>query len=227
MKTLFAAVTVGSALIAGHAQACVVRYWDPFFAEGRVRVADGEWRDISIEASFGNVRIETDDLRTPWGRLTVTGNLGGEATVFSVAKEREAPKIARLAWKTSLAEALSQAGLGTAMLDGLPSLQLDIRDGPHAINGFECFYPAIKADLRMRSVGPYRQDICLTDKGVPVIMNDSAGKRIYELRKVTFRSIPDARFKAPQGWIVTDRMPAYLTKWDCGGGKKVARNRNS
>lgn len=223
MRTLFVTVAAVATLAAGQAQACVANYANPFIAEGRVRKAGGEWRDITIEASFFNVRVEAEDPRTPWGRLALTGNFNGKATVFSVATDGSVPLNARVAWKTSVDEALPEVGLSSVIISAVSPIVHNVRDGPYKVNGFDCYYPAFEADLRMRGKGPWRRDMCLTLQGVPVFLNDASGRRIFELRKVDFRDIPSSRFEPPRGWATTDKMPAYLTEWGCGSKRVPAK----
>jgi hypothetical protein len=214
VKRLFAAVVAISLLVVGQAEACAGFKFDkPFHATGRARGADGEWRAISIEAREYRVRVEYADPRTPWGRLAVTGSFDGWGLVFPVAKDGKVPAEARVVWKTSLETALSEVVVTSTLLDHLNGLMWDNPSRLYNINGFQCVYPAdLGADWKKKG---YRDDICLTREGVPVMINDSSGRRIYELSEVTFRPVSKDRFQAPKGWPTTDKMPDYLRKWGC------------
>jgi hypothetical protein len=213
MRSLFATVVAASLLIAGQAEACAgFGFQKPFHAMGRARQADGEWRAISIEAGGYRVRVEYSDPRTPWGWLATTGSFDGDGLVFPVARGGKVPPEARVVWKTSLSEGLAEVVVTSTLLDHLNGLMWGRYSRVYNINGFECVYPGDTFDSEGRTTR-HRNDICLTVEGVPVMINDASGRRIYELSKVTFRPTSGDRFRAPQGWPVTEKKPEYIRKW--------------
>lgn len=219
MRALALTVAVTVFLQASAAHACAAFTYADAVAEARVRGADGQWRPLQIEVSGPLMRLEYDSTRSASGRVGIVFDVESDrALVFPAPGPFEAPKQARIAIPMTLHSALSGPGLPKTLLARYPLRGYPVASAPRA-GRFPCRDALGEpyTDVRDRS----DRSVCVIDLGeqrgvgLPAYATDSAGKRVFELVKVSYRAVPLERFRAPAGFQVA--TPSLRRRTTCSG----------
>jgi len=221
MRTVAAAV---AAIILGatstNAAACEGYEFKDARGAGRVRGPDGKWRSLSIEIHAQWLRYEYAHPRAPWGRLVLIGEIAsGKAWLFPLAVGGGMiPSEARVRWQTTVGDGLAEFHLPVTTVSRAETAFTPYGEEPvtDAVNGIPCVY------ARLSFSGPVDPTVCFHDSGMPVIIKNARGERIFELRSIVVAPVHRSRFDRFPTYPVTTKRPKYLGRLTSCGDRTAA-----
>lgn len=211
VHTLIFGALVAAIGLPSPALACAPFLYESAIAEARIRGADGVWRPVQVEVEASRMRLEYDSTRSASGRVGMVFNVASNSALVFPAPGRHAPpRQAQVAVPMTLDAALAGLGLSRNVL-----ARWGTGDAPLQRVGRLTCSAAWDFDLHKVDDSICVISTSVKDRhGLPAYVLDKTGRRIFEVTAVTYRAVPDARFRAPAGFRNAGRE---IRQFGCGG----------